>query len=215
MSPQVPGLWVGQSLHFICLTFLLALVWLVWKYLGDPYPVAFWIAIAIPIVHQVFVWLAWRLELHSSITSHAIGFHGYLVLFFLLFAGRFISLFALAWIDRYSLSLAILPQAIATALLALLSIYTMYSVKKYFGFARAAGADRFDPKYRDMPLVTQGIFRFTNNGMYLYGFLLFWAIATGLNSSAAVTVAAFSHVYIWVHFYATEKPGMDFLYSSA
>ncbi len=213
-TKQVPGLWVGQSLHFACLVFLLALVWLAWSYLGEPSPAAFWIAIALPIVHQVFVWLAWRLELRSSITSHAIGFHGYLVWFFLLFAGRFVSLFALAWIDRGSLNLAFLPQAIATTLLALPGIYTMYSVKKYFGFARAAGADRFDPKYRHMPLVKQGIFRFTNNGMYVYGFLLFWAIAIGLNSSAAVTVAAFSHAYIWVHFYATEKPGMDFLYPS-
>jgi hypothetical protein len=42
---------------------------------------------------------------------------------------------------------------------------------------------------------------------------VFW-IAVGFNSSAALAVAAFSHAYIWVHFYATEKPDMDFLYSS-
>lgn len=213
-AKPVPGLWVGQSLHFASLVSLLALVWVAWKYLGEPYLVAFWIAITFPIVHQVFVWLAWRLELRSSTTSNAIGFCGYLVWFFLLFGGRFISLLALAWMDRGSLKLAVLPQAIATTLLALLGIYTMYSVKRYFGFARAAGADHFDPKYRDMPLVKEGIFRFTSNGMYVYGFLLFWAIAIGLNSSAAVTVAAFSHAYIWVHFHATEKPDMDFLYSS-
>jgi hypothetical protein len=91
----------------------------------------------------------------------------------------------------------------------------MYSTARYFGFSRAAGADHFDPRYRDMPRVTQGIFRFTSNGMYLYAFLLFWAIATGFNSSAAVVVAAFSHAYIWVHFYSTEKPDMNFIYSSS
>jgi Ser/Thr protein kinase RdoA (MazF antagonist) len=37
----------------------------------------------------------------------------------------------------------------------------------------------------------------------------------GFNSTAALTVAAFSHAYIWVHFYATEKPDMEFLYDSA
>lgn len=90
----------------------------------------------------------------------------------------------------------------------------MYSVKRYFGMIRAAGADHFEPRYRDMPLVSQGIFRFTSNGMYVYAFLLFWTIAVGFNSTAALTVAAFSHAYIWVHFYATEKPDMDFLYAS-
>ena len=211
----IPGIWVGQSLHFSCLTALLALVWVVWKYLGEPFAVAFWISIAIPIVHQLYVWLAWRLELRSSMTSRAIGFRGYLVVFFLLFGSRFISLFVLAWMDRGSFKLPVLPQAIVTALLALLGIYAMYSVIRYFGLVRAAGADHFDRRYRDMPLVKEGIFQFTSNGMYVYAFLLFWAIAVGLNSSAAVTVAAFSHAYIWVHFYATEKPDMDFLYDSA
>ena len=64
-----------------------------------------------------------------------------------------------------------------------------------------------------MPLVKEGIFQFTNNGMYVYAFMLFWAIAIGANSVAALVVAAFSHVYIWVHFFATEKPDMDFLYT--
>ena len=211
---EVPGIWVGQSLHFGCVVPLLVLVWVAWKYLGGPFPAAFWIAVAFPVVHQLFVWLAWRLELRCSATSEAIGFRGYLVGFFLLFGGRFISLLALAWLDRGSLELQILPRAIVTTLFILLGIYAMYSVKRYFGMARAAGADHFDLRYRDMPLVREGIFRFTNNGMYLYAFLLFWAIAVGFNSTAALTVAAFSHVYIWVHFYATEKPDMDFLYGS-
>jgi protein-S-isoprenylcysteine O-methyltransferase Ste14 len=157
--------------------------------------------------------LAWRFELRSSAISKTIGFRGYLAFFFLLFGSRFISLLALAWMDRGSLKLEILPQAIVTTLLALLGVYTMYSVKRYFGMVRAAGADHFEPRYRDMPFVNEGIFRFTRNGMYLYGFLLFWAIAVGFNSITALTVAAFSHAYIWIHFYATEKPDMDFLYS--
>lgn len=88
----------------------------------------------------------------------------------------------------------------------------MYSVKRYFGMIRAAGADHFDPTYRTMPLVKEGMFRFTGNAMYIYAFLLFWAIAIGFNSSSALLVAAFSHLYIGVHFYCTEKPDMDFIY---
>jgi protein-S-isoprenylcysteine O-methyltransferase Ste14 len=136
----------------------------------------------------------------------------YLVIFFVLFAGRFISLLTLAWVDRGSLQLPIILQVILTALCTAPGVYAMYSVWRYFGFARAAGADHFDPRYRDMPLVRQGIFRFTNNGMYLYAFLLFWAVTFAFNSLAATIAAGFSHAYIWVHFYATEKPDMEYLY---
>ena len=208
-----PSLWTGQRLHIICLVLLLTVVWAIWTRLGEPFPYGFWIAISFPIVHQVFVWMAWRLELLSSATSKTIGFRGYVACFFLLFGGRFISLFALAWMDRGSLHLQVLPRVVLTGILTLLGVYAMYSTMRFFGMARAAGADHFDARYRSMPFVREGIFRFTSNGMYVYAFLLFWAIAVGFDSSAALTVAAFSHAYIWVHFYATEKPDMDYLYS--
>jgi protein-S-isoprenylcysteine O-methyltransferase Ste14 len=141
-----------------------------------------------------------------------IGFRGYLVGFFLLFTGRFLSLIAIAWLDRGSLGLQLLPQILLSVILSLLGVYAMYSVIRYFGFERAAGADHFDPKYRTLPLVKEGIYRFTNNGMYLFAFLLFWAVALAFNSTAGMIAAAFSHAYIWIHFYATEKPDMAFLY---
>jgi len=142
------------------------------------------------------------------------GFGGYIACFFLLFGGRFVSLFALAWMDRGSLHLQTLPRIVLAGIMTLLGVYAMYSVKRFFGMSRAAGADHFDPRYRNMRFVRGGIFRYTSNGMYVYAFLLFWAIAVGFNSSAALAVAAFSHAYIWVHFYATEKPKLDYLYSS-
>ncbi len=209
-----PGLWAGQLLHFACLAPLLALGWAMWRYLGEPSPAAFWLAMAFPVAHQVFVWLSWRLELRSSAVSETIGFRAYLVVFFLLFGGRFVSLLILAWMEQGSLGLQVLPRAILTALVALPGIYAMYSVQRYFGMVRAAGADHFDTRYRGLPLVKEGIFRVTSNGMYVYAFLLFWAIALGFDSTAALVVAAFSHTYIWVHFHATEKPDMEFLYSS-
>ena len=208
------SIWVGQSLHLACLALLLALAGMTWTYLGRPYPVAFWCAMAFPVLHQVFVWQVWRLKLRSSATSKTIGFQGYLICFFLLFGGRFISLFAIAWLDCGSLKFQVLPRVIVTTLLTLLGIYAMYSVKRYFGIVRAAGADHFDSRYRDRPLVRKGIFRFTSNGMYLCGFSLFWAIALGFDSQAALIVTAFRHTYIWVHLFTTEKPDMDYLYAS-
>jgi len=206
------GIWVGQPLHFTCLVVLLILAYLAWMNIGAPLPILFWCAIAIPVLHQTFVWLAWRLELQSAAVSKAVGLNGYVAIFFVFFVCRFISLLALAWVDRGSLGFNNSLAMLLTMFLALPGIYAIYSVKRYFGMVRAAGADHFDVKYRDMPLVKGGIFRFTSNGMYLYAFLLFWAISIGFNSSASLVAAAFSHAYIWVHFYATEKPDMEFLY---
>jgi len=193
ITGKPPGLWVGQQIHFVCLMSLLVLTWTIWSYLGRPFTVIFWCTIACPVVHQIFVWLAWRFELRSSAISKRIGFRGYVIFFFLLFASRFISLFTLAWIDRGSLNFHILPQIVIIVIFTLLGLYAMYSVKHYFGFIRASGADHFYPQYRDIPFVKEGIFRFTSNGMYIYAFLLFWAIAIGFDSSAALIVAAFSH----------------------
>ena len=210
-----PALWVGQLLHGACLAVLLALAAVAWTLLGKPFPVAFWSAIAVPVVHQVFVWLSWRLELASSATARTIGFQAYLACFFVLLGGRVVSVLALASIDRGSLSLPMITRAITTLILSLIWVYAAHSIHRHFGFVRGAGADHFDPGYRTKPLVKEGIFRLTSNGMYVYGFVIFWAIAIGFNSVAALTVAAFSHAYIWVHFYATEKPDMNYIYASA
>ena len=214
-SRSAPAFWTGQATHFFGLSLLLLLTWLAWQFVGKPSPVLFWIAVAPPIVHQMFVWITWRLRLQALSTPAVLAFPVYLAIFFALFAGRFVTLLTLAWVDRGSLQLPIIAQVILAALLTVPGVYALYSVVRYFGLGRAAGADHFDPRYRDMPLVRQGIFRFTSNGMYLYAFLLFWAIAFAFNSLAATIVAAYSHAYIWVHYYATEKPDMDYLYRAS
>jgi len=209
-----PGFWVGQQMHVVCVFVLLAVIYLVWDKFSRPVPAMFWLAVFVPVAHQVFVWFSWRGELLFSWVSRTIRFQGYLVIFFVLFAGRFVSLATLAWLDRGSLGLPSFYYMILTAVLVLPGLYAIYSVRRYFGLVRAAGADHFDQRYRDMPFVKQGIFKYTDDGMYQYAFLLFWAIALGFNSSAALAVAAFSHVYIWVHFYATELPDIQFLYNA-
>ena len=91
--------------------------------------------------------------------------------------------------------------------------YLFYSVKRYFGFKRAFGIDHFDNGYRSMPFEHRGIFRFTRNGMYIYGFLLLWVPAFWWASLAALSVAVFNHLYIWVHYFATELPDIKRIYS--
>lgn len=217
MNPgmQSPRIMSGQLLHAAGLVALLTLAWIAWQAMREPFAVAFWAAIAVPVMHQVFVWLAWRLELRGAAVSKTIGFTAYLILFFIMLAGRVVALWLLASLDSGSLHFARLPRLVVTLILTLICLYTGYSLKRYFGFIRAAGADHFDPRYREMPLVDKGIFRFARNGMYVFGFMVLWAVAIGFNSLAAIVVAAFSHIYIWIHFSATEKPDMEYLYGTA
>ena len=101
-------------------------------------------------------------------------------------------------------------------LLLIPAVYLFYSVKKYFGFDRAFGIDHFYPEeYKLKPFVDQGIFKYTRNGMYTFGFFLVWVPGFLLQSRAALLLALFSHLYIWVHYYFTELPDIKIIYKDA
>lgn len=214
-ATRPPSLMTGQVLHVCGLAVLLAITWAAWQQVGRPSGMLFWTAVAIPVLHQFFVWFAWRRALQAQRPVAEGVFRLYIAGFFLMFGGRFVSLAVLAWDDAGSLQLPAGVQLPLAVLLALPGLYAMYSVARWFGMVRAAGADHFEERYRHLPLVRQGIFRFTSNGMYVFAFLLFWAIAVGFDSQAALIVTGFSHAYIWIHFFATEKPDMQYLYGES
>ena len=58
----------------------------------------------------------------------------------------------------------------------------------------------------------KGVFRYTSNAMYTVGLLFLWIPGLLFSSKAALAVACFSHIYVWVHYYCTEKPDMDLMY---
>ena len=86
--------------------------------------------------------------------------------------------------------------------------------RRYFTFRRALGVDHFDPSYHSRPLVRQGIFRFTRNGMYIFGLLMAWLPGLWYASAAGLVLALFNHAYVWVHYFATERPDMKRIYPS-
>lgn len=174
-----------------------------------------WIAIAIAIFHQIFVWLFWRLELHHGLITRWFGEKGfpiYKIGFTILFAGRPISLLLLGLANYKSLAINPILAYLIAGLLFLPFVYSMYSVAKYFGINRAYGIDHFDASYRERVFVKQGMFKYTDNAMYKFGFLVLWAIALLTLSKAALLLAAFNHLYIWVHFYFTELPDIRRIY---
>ena len=215
----------GQAAHVAALLLLLVGVrltagwpgFLVGEFLGIP--TRQWVGwfVVGTVAHQVYVWVMWRWELHYGGVTRTLGsvaFTAYAIGFTILILSRPVLLLAVSYSNRDTLPLAA-PLSLGLAVVLLIpAAYTMFSVGRYFGFPRAYGIDHFDAAYRSMPMVEAGMFRFSGNAMYTFGFLGLWAVGLGFRSSAGVALAAFSHLYIWVHYYCTEAPDMRRIYGA-
>lgn len=220
--PRLRRVFQGQLVHLGLLgALLMAIAWVarqpvvaageLWGWSSS---VWLWITAGSAVAHQVYVWLGWRVELHTGAITRAFpvsGFRVFRVGFAVLGLSR-LTVVPLAVANRGTLELPAIVQWGGAGVCALLSGYLFYSVARYFGFARAMGADHFDPEARDWPLVREGIFRYTSNGMYSFGFLVLWIPGLALESAAALLAAAFQHACIWVHFHCTEEPDMERIY---
>lgn len=178
----------------------------------------FALCLGVAVVHQVYVWVAWRAQLGWKVFTRVFGdgdFPVYSAVFFPLLVLRVVLVATTSVANPGTLRL---PMGLAVGLGALLSLpalYTGWSVSRYFGLARAAGGDHFRRRFREMPLVHQGAFAWTPNAMYTLAFLGLWSIALVARSHAGLVAALFQHAYIWVHYVCTEEPDMEVLYGSS
>ena len=177
-----------------------------------------WLILTIlaPIIHQVYVLFCWRSELYYKGISKRWGKKGFRIFkigFAFLILCRPITITLLAISNAFTFSMNTILSYIIATVLFLPAVYLFYSLKKYFGIDRAFGIDHFDPDmYRSAPMVKEGIFNYTSNGMYVFGFFLLWLPGILLFSKAALLAALFNHIYIWAHYYFTELPDMKEIY---
>jgi len=212
-QPECGSLLEGQGLHLAALASLIAV--LTWVELAFPSlrEGRAWLVagVAAAIAHQVWVLAWWRLELYRRAVSRRLGAAGFRIFgagFALLAFVRLATVVGAGLATPGSLAI---PRAIAWPVAALLVapiVWLLDSVARHFGFARAIGGDHFFQKYREAGLCRAGIFRHVPNAMYTVGFLAPWAVGIACASSTALLLAAFNHAYIWVHYYATERPDM-------
>jgi len=214
-----------QFWHFLCLAVLLFAVYvyaqqrenfyvgkLLW--LGTKY----WVLIAIlsAVIHQVYVVISWRAELYYKSFSNRFGTKGFKIfkiVFAILILSRPITILILAIANAQTINMSTTSSYLISGFLLIPSVYLHYSVRKYFGIDRAFGIDHFDPKTaRNTPFVKKGIFKYTSNAMYVFGFFVLWIPGVLLQSEAALILALFHHLYIWVHYYFTELPDIKFIY---
>jgi len=224
ISVEIPRehLWHGQLPHLLLLAGLLPGVWAIagpalgdgqWLGVSDRW----WcfLALAVPIVHQLVVALIWRAQLTHQVLTRAFGDLGFVVwgvLFMPLLIARPFLVFGLGMADRGSLHAPATAAMVIGTLMLLPAVWAMHSVAKYFGIPRALGGDHFFERYRTMPFVREGAFKYSSNAMYTFVFIGLWGIALILRSQAAFAVVLFQHAYIWVHWYCTEQPDCVVLY---
>lgn len=174
-------------------------------------------AILIPILHQFYVLICWRSELHYKSISNLFGKKGFKIYktgFIFLILSRPISITLLAISNANTFNISSIFSYTVSGLLIIPFIYLLYSVRKYFGGDRVVGIDHFySEEYKKVPFVKKGIFKYTSNGMYLYGFFILWLPGILFESKMALTIAAFNHAYIWVHYYCTELPDCKLIYN--
>ena len=173
----------------------------------------FLFAMTTPLLHQSYVWLCWRSELCWKTISRTIGFKAYAVIFIIIIILR-LSGIGLCFADYGSW---FTPGWIAWGVSVLIFIpfvYTIYSVKKYFGFMRATGIDHFDPKYRDMPFEKRGIFKWSSNAMYTFAVPVMFAFAVSAGSKATFIFAAYTVIGAWLHYFCTEREDFKVIYGS-
>ena len=183
------------------------------KFLGISALGWFIIAMSVPIIHQAYVWICWRSELCWQSISKTIGFKAYAIIFFILGLSRF-SAIVLCFVDYGSLYKPGILAWVISIIFFIPGIYTMYSVKKYFGFLRAAGADHFDPKYRDMPFEKRGIFKWSPNAMYVFAIGIPFSFAVATGSQSMFVIAIYTYISVWLHYFCTEKEDCKIIYGN-
>jgi len=217
----------GQLFNLFLLYFLLAGVFQVisnfsgfldGSYLGLSTKKWLFLAVSSPILHQYYVWFCWRFQLYQNTLTDVLGklaFPIYKVGFAILILSRLVLIVALAISNQDSMQMDQTLGYVIAFVLAIPALYLFYSVKAFFGMDRAFGIDHFDPEAaKSFKMVKEGIFKYTSNGMYVYGFFVMYLPAFIWLSKAALIVAIFNHLFIWVHYYFTEKPDMEFIYGT-
>ena len=175
----------------------------------------FLFAMISPFLHQIYTWLSWRSELCWKTISNTIGFRTYSIIFYILLVIRMLFGIGLAFADYGTWFNPGWIEWTISLLFFVPFIYTMYSVKKYFGFDRATGIDHFDSNYKNIPFVKKGIFVWTPNAMYIFGLAVFFGFAFSSGSKAMFVYAAYTYITIWLHYFCTEKEDFKIIYENS
>ncbi len=176
----------------------------------------FMITIGVVILHQLYVWACWRSELHfRTLTEHlgrtAFPVYGFFAVLFLIGRPTFVLLTAIS--NQQSIPIPDWMAWTLSVLFGLLFVMTVITLVRHFSLTRILGGDHFYRDIREAGLVKSGLFQYIPHPMYSVGMLGMWIPGIIFRSQAALLLALFQHLYIWVHYYTLEQPDMEQLYT--
>ena len=177
----------------------------------------FWLCILSAVLHQFYVLIVWRLQLHHHLFTRIFkqsAYPIYVIIFYILGLLRFFTLICLSIANANTLYLPTSLNIILLIIITLPIIYTAYSVTRYFSFYRLPGIDHFDPSYSKVPFIKRGIFKYLSNPIYTFMSLTAFYPALIAYSSAALILALITYLYIWTHYLTTERPDFKYIYTS-
>ena len=173
-------------------------------------------ALLVPFIHQIYVWFCWRIELYYKKISSIFGERGYKLyshLFGILVITRFFTLIAVCISDYDSLYIPGFIKYTTAVILLVPALYAIYSVLRYFDIKRIPGEDHFKPQeYKKKPFVKKGMYEDSSNVMYVYVGLIFVGLAVLHSSKAALLITIYSYTAVWIHYFCTEKPDINYIY---
>jgi len=176
-----------------------------------------WLAISwiVAGIHQFYIVFCWRMEFFHQKISAWLGkaaFPVYRAGFYILAAVRLLPLIPVSLATTDTLPI---PYAVSIVLIVVTTpfiLWAVYSTIAYFGLSRLCGADHFDPKYRGGILEKRGIFKYIPNSMYTVAMLMIYHPGLICHSTLGLIAAAAQHLFLWTHYFCTEKPDMKEIY---
>ena len=213
-----------QAYHLLVWIVLGGLLYLESRHYVDSSTARFWglsaikwlfVSWILAALHQGWVWFFWRMELYRGKVSGWFGPRGFLLFrvgFVLLALARLLAIVMIALAAPGTLEI---PRWLSLGLIVITTpfiLWGLYSVVAYFGVTRAFGADHFIDKYRGGTLETRGIFRYVPNTMYTVILLALYHPALLLSSRLGLIAALAHHLFVWTHYFCTERPDMRQIY---
>jgi len=203
-----------QKYHVIGVLLLSAVLYLYAVSIGEK---VFWVvASAVTAgIHQGAVAVIWRSEIHGCSMTRIFGAKSFMIhgcLFFILLATRLGSIVFASVNSPHTFSVPSILTEFAALCISVLGLWTLWSVFKHFGVKRALGADHFFSEYKHKKFVRKGVFLYIPNSMYTFGTLLFLIPGLIFRSQIGFACGLFHYLAVWLHYWATELPDMEYIY---
>ena len=214
-----------QEWHLVILALLLALVnaavnfypqFFTGEFWGIGARSWLWLGVMAAVLHQVYIVVVLRTELETRwLTTNVprLGYLAYLADYTVLLLLRLGILFIAALANRDMLGVTETNRLVLALALAIPCIWALYQLVKGDGLKCLVGADYFNlgNEQDDPDEASEQYFRSTATTVYALGALGLYIPGVIFDSPAALLLALFNHLYIWVHHFSTELPDRPYL----